>query len=537
MDFSRQNLPQDISVAHQMIVDLLAALDEKDRTVDRLRHQLEQIKERLYGRRSEKMTERQWLFEYAGLLSALEASAGEDGEPAPEEQEGEEAEPVSTEVRRKRNGTSRRQVASNLPVERVEHTLSEEECRCAECGGPLRRMGEEVTRQIDYIPASFYIREHVRVKYSCPRCQGNVVVAKMPSPPIEKGLPGAGLLAHVLTSKYADHLPLYRMEQIVKRHGIAISRKTMCDWVRDCARLLKPVYDWLKTDALASKVVHTDDTPVPVRDGEREKTRQGRLWVYVGDGDHPQVVYDYTPTRSRDGPLEFLGNYSGYLQADAYAGYDELYRRGDVEEVGCWAHARRKYWDARKTDRRRAYQAVAYIARLYRVEREAREYEEENGLSKEERVRYRCSVRREKSRAILDEFKEWLGEEKEMVLPKSPMGEAIGYTLGQWDALKRYVEDGALAIDNNVAEQNMRPVAIGRKNWLFAGSDNGGRRAAVVYSLIQTCKRHGIDPFAYLRDVLDRIADHPITRIEELTPLAWKRAQNQASPSHQPITN
>ena len=178
-----------------MIVDLLAALDEKDRTVDRLRHQLEQIKERLYGRRSEKMTERQWLFEYAGLLSALEASAGEDGEPAPEEQEGEEAEPVSTEVRRKRNGTSRRQVASNLPVERVEHTLSEEECRCAECGGPLRRMGEEVTRQIDYIPASFYIREHVRVKYSCPRCQGNVVVAKMPSPPIEKGLPGAGLLA------------------------------------------------------------------------------------------------------------------------------------------------------------------------------------------------------------------------------------------------------------------------------------------------------------------------------------------------------
>ena len=346
-----------------------------------------------------------------------------------------------------------------------------------------------------------------------------------------------GLLSQIIVSKFADHLPLYRQDGIFDREGVSIPRSTQTSWLLQCYEAIKPLGEVLKQVVLESDILFTDDTPIPLQVKGHGRVKKGRLWVYVGDGDHPQVVYDYTPTRSRDGPLEFLGNYSGYLQADAYAGYDELYRRGDVEEVGCWAHARRKYWDARKTDRRRAYQAVAYIARLYRVEREAREYEEENGLSKEERVRYRCSVRREKSRAILDEFKEWLGEEKEMVLPKSPMGEAIGYTLGQWDALKRYVEDGALAIDNNVAEQNMRPVAIGRKNWLFAGSDNGGRRAAVVYSLIQTCKRHGIDPFAYLRDVLDRIADHPITRIEELTPLAWKRAQNQASPSHQPITN
>ena len=522
MDSSTSHLPENLIVAHQMIVELLQALQEKDRDCERLRHQLERLKQRLYGRKSEKISDEQFLFEYAGLLAEAKEAVSEEPDPVPVE-----SEPECVSKPRKRNGKVRCQTAGDLRVERIEYPLEEDRCVCEKCGERLERFGEEVTRQVDYIPASFYIREQVRFKYGCPCCRETVVVSDLPSQPIEKGLPGPGLLAYLLTSKYADHLPLYRLEQIVSRQGVTISRKTMCDWVRACAKLLEPLYGRMKQEALESKVLHTDDTPVPVQNKNREGMRQGRLWVYVGDGDHPQVLYDYTPTRCREGPLKFLKDYRGYLQADAYAGYDELYRRGEVVEVGCWAHARRKYWESRKSDRKRAHTALAYVGRLYKVEREAKAHEEENKLSGKERAVYRCAARQEKSRPILEEFQTWLQEQENQVLPKSPLGEAIGYTLRQWDALTRYTNDGDLSIDNNPAEQQMRPVALGRKNWLFAGSDDGGWRAAIIYSLIQTCKRHGVDPFAYLRDVLARIADHPMNRIQELAPLAWKQLQQQ----------
>jgi len=284
----------------------------------------------------------------------------------------------------------------------------------------------------------------------------------------------------------------------------------------------------MKKEVLLSAILGTDDTPVSVQDKGRKKLRQGRLWVYRGDGEHPYVVYDYTPNRCRDGPERFLRGYRGYLQADAYAGYDALYASKKIIEVGCMAHARRKFFDAQSSSAALAHIALAYIGRLYEVEQEAKVYEEENGLIDQARTAYRCAIRQEKSRPLLDKFHEWLCEQKDTVLPKSPMGEAIDYALGQWAALTRYLEDGRLDIDNNAVERELRPIAVGRKNYLFLGSDQGGRSAAIIYSLIRTCKRHGIEPFGYLRDVLDRIADHPITRIEELTPLAWKQAHTAA---------
>jgi len=526
MDAPLIHLPEDLAVAHAMIRDLLKALQERNRDVETLRQQVERLKRYLYGRKSEKGNSEPILFAYAGLLEALEQAE----EAVAKEAESEESVSVSpspeSSPKRKRN--NRVQVRADLPVERVEYPLPEASCVCGNCGGQLERFGEEITRQLDYHPASFYIREHVRIKYACPKCRQTVVTGERPSQPIEKGLPGPGMLANVLTSKYCDHLPLYRQEQMYARHGIHVSRKTLCDWVQACGRVLEPVYEWMKKEVLLSAILGTDDTPVSVQDKGRKKLRQGRLWVYRGDGEHPYVVYDYTPNRCRDGPERFLRGYRGYLQADAYAGYDALYASKKIIEVGCMAHARRKFFDAQSSSAALAHIALAYIGRLYEVEQEAKVYEEENGLIDQARAAYRCAIRQEKSRPLLDKFHEWLCEQKDTVLPKSPMGEAIDYALGQWAALTRYLEDGRLDIDNNAVERELRPIAVGRKNYLFLGSDQGGRSAAIIYSLIRTCKRHGIEPFGYLRDVLDRIADHPITRIEELTPLAWKQAHTAA---------
>ena len=506
-------LPADLSVAHEMIADLL-------RTVEKQQHELDRLKRYLYGQRSEKALSEPGLLIGAGLLN-----------PSPEEEvspaEPEEAEPQVSPEPRKRTGSHRRQTRANLRVERIEYPLPEGDCVCEACGTGLEKFGEEVTRQLDYVPASFYLKEHVRFKYACPGCKGQVKTSAMPWQPVEKGLPGPGLLANVLVSKYADHLPLYRQEQMYARQGIDLSRKTMCDWVRACADLLLPLYEWLKKDVLASKVVHTDDTPVPVQDRSRDKTRQGRLWVYVGDRDHAHVVYEYTASRSRAGPSKFLAGYRGYLQADAYPGYKHLYRDDGATEVGCWAHARRRFYEARKSGRKWAHTALAYIGRLYKIEREAKAYEQAHGLSGPDRAAYRCGERQQKSRPVLALFLEWLREQETSVLPKSPKADAVGYALAQWEALNRYLEGGDLAIDNNLAEQHMRPVALGRKNWLFAGSDQGGRRAAVIYSLIQSCKRNGVEPFAYLRDVLQRIPAHSTRNLHQLTPIAWKQAQEQ----------
>ena len=334
--------------------------------------------------------------------------------------------------------------------------------------------------------------------------------------PIAKGLAGASLLAQVAVSKYADHVPLHRQEGIFRRHGVELSRKTMCGWMRQTADLLQPLYERLKAQTLASKVVQTDDTPVPVLDRALPKTRTGRIWTYVGDGEHPATVYDYTATRKRDGPDGFLGAYRGYLQADAYTGYDAIYTEPErgVVEVACMAHARRKFFEARSSDVARAMTALAYMGLLYKVERRAR------GLPGDERraLRERYSV------PVLDEWHAWLEREREQVLPKSPEGVAIHYALSNWAALRRYTEDGDLEIDNNAAERSLRGVAVGRRNWTFFGSDNGGKTAAVLTSFMASCQRRKIDPFAYLCDVLVRIAAHPVNKLDELLPANWAPA-------------
>jgi transposase len=390
---------------------------------------------------------------------------------------------------------------------------------CRECSAELKQIGEEVSEQLEYVPASFFVHVHARIKYACPHCQGNVVSGSLPVQPIDKGLPGPGLLAHVLTSKYNDHLPLNRLEGIFQRHGVELSRSTMCDWIAGSTALLEPVVKVMKAELLASRKIHTDDTTVPVLDKNRESTKTGRLWVYVGDAAHEHIVFDYTPDRSRDGPLHFLRGYKGYLQADAYAGYNAVYAGGEVIEVACWAHARRKFFDAMKSDAARSRIALAYIRELYEIEKRGRDLGEAE----------RRDLRLAEAKPLLETFKTWLDAEAKKALPKSPVGEAISYTRAQWVALTRYLEDGLLEPDNNRAERALRRIAIGRKNWMFAGSDEGGRRAAIVYSLIASCAALKIDPYAYLRDVLKRLPTCSTADLHRLTPKAWKAATLDAS--------
>jgi len=308
-----------------------------------------------------------------------------------------------------------------------------------------------------------------------------------------------------------------------ERDGITLSRSTLCGWMSACAELVKPLYLLVKEKAMKSKAVQTDDTPVAVFDPDLTKTRLGRIWTYVGDKDHPYTVYDFTPTRCRDGPIKFLDEFKGYLQADAYSGYEALYAtpgRG-VTEVACWAHARRKFYDAQSSDLMRSMIMLAYIRLIYGVEREAKD------LALDAAGRKR--LRQEKSLPILGGIKTYLEREQASVLPKSPEGMAIAYTLSNWEALIRYCEDGDLEIDNNGAERSLRGIAVGRKNWLFFGSDRGGETAAVMNSMIMTCKRNAIDPFTYLKDVFERISAHPMSRLEELLPDRWAAARQVAS--------
>jgi hypothetical protein len=341
--------------------------------------------------------------------------------------------------------------------------------------------------------------------------------------PIDKGMPGPGLLAHILVSKYADHLPLYRQESISGRQGVKIPRSTSCDWMAACAELLRPLYDLMVASILQSLWLHTDDTPVKNLDHEPGTTDKARFWIYYGDRNHPYNVFDFTVNRKRDGPQKFLADYHGYLHADAFTGYDALYLPGPragkepIKEVACNAHARRKFHEAKLSDELRAHEALAYYAGLYELERAAKNLE----FDDDQRLR----MRQDLSVVVLHQFKTWLDKERDQVLPKSPMAEAIGYALNNWTALIRYTEAGFLSIDNNVAEREMKRIAIGRKNWLFVGSANGGRTAAVLFSFTSTCHRLGIEPWAYLQDVLTRLPRTTVEQLPELLPDRWQAAR------------
>ncbi|MDG3005871.1 IS66 family transposase [Paludisphaera mucosa] len=354
-----------------------------------------------------------------------------------------------------------------------------EQRACPGCGHYRSPIGEEVSEH----PASLFVVEHVTIEVACRHCQGHVPVADKPPQPIEKGLPGPGLLAQVITSKVADHLPLYRQKGIFARHGVELSRKTLCGWMAQSAWLLEPIWKAVKDEVLKSRVIQTDDATVPVLDRRLDRARTARLWVYLGDRERPYVVYDYTADRSRDGPEQFLGDYEGYLQADAYSGYDRIYSRG-VVEVGCFAQARRKFYDARTSDPERSHEASARIRAFYAVEATG------TGLDDEARL----ALRRDRSVPLLTRLGTWLDEQARVVLPKSPIGAAIGYARSNWAALNRLAEAGYLSIDDNAGERAVKPIALGRKNWLSAGSESGGWTAAILLCLASTCRALKMDP-------------------------------------------
>ena len=475
--FPTDALPDDVAVLQGMVVECHS-------TIERLKRELLLLRQWRFGRKSEKLAA-------AGQLSLF------PGEPAVAE--GMEAPPA---VRPARKGHGRKPIPAALPVERIEIDVPADERVCQPCGSEKIRIGEETRRELDYIPGSVFVREYVRPVYACPReCEGQVVVAKNPTSPIERGLPGPGLLAYVATSKYADHLPLNRLEGILSRHGVDIRRSTMADWMGYSAHLLTTLVAEMKRRMLLSAVIHTDETPVTVQDPKgKSKPHTGRVWVYSGDRHNPYDVYEYSPDRKREHPHGVLSGWKGFLQADAYQGYNALYQ-GDIVEVACWAHARRKFVEAEKSDRR-ATAMLALVQKLYRVEKRSKSVCQrlgwsfdspgEDGAKAEE---FRRRRREKQSIPILSAIGAWLhGPECSTALPKSPFGEAVGYCLNNWQALSEYARHGNLSIDNNPAERKLRPVAVGRKNYLFFGSDQGGRTAAVIYSVISSAKRHGLDP-------------------------------------------
>jgi transposase len=407
---------------------------------------------------------------------------------------------------------ARRPLPAELP--RETETIVPAQEACPDCGGTLRRLGEDVSETLEYVPARFKVIRTVRPKLSCAGCS-RIVQAPAPNRPIDRGLAGPGLLAHVLVAKYADHLPLYRQSEIYRREGIDLDRSTLADWVGGASRTLQPLVDALKKYVLGAEKLHGDDVPVPVLEPGNGKTKTGRLWTYVRDdrpsgSEEPAAVwFAYSPDRKGEHPAGHLEKYAGVLQADGYAGFNKLYEKGRIVEAACWAHVRRKFHDLYQAHRSPiAKEALERIGQLYGIEQEIR------GRSPAERK----EVRQARSRPLLESMQAWWKATLAKLSQKSDVAMAIRYALDRWSALLRFCEDGRVEMDNNAAERALRAVALGRKNYLFAGSDSGGERAAAIYSLLGSAKLNGIDPEMYLSSVLRRIADHPINRIAELLP-------------------
>jgi len=491
-----------VDVLHRIVLDLCEQLKPETSEKDKYRSLLRELLDAQRNRKSEQLSKDQLdLFET--LWKSAHPEEENDAEPPAEE------EPKPEEPQTKKR-VGRQPLARHLVRERVVHDLAESEKHCACCGKDLRLIAEETSKRYEFIPAVMKVIEDVRLKYAC---DCTVKTADKPAQPIEKSTAGASVLAQVIVSKFADHLPLHRQEKIFERHGVEISRKTMGGWMPAVAELLNPLYQAGKKVLFDSKVIGTDDTGVKVLDPKLSFARTGRIWPYVGDAYHPVVLYDYTATRGRDGPAKFLEGYTGYLQADAYSVYDAFFKpaRGLIE-VGCWMHARRYFFKALESDQQHMGPALYLIARVYAVEDRAREF---TGAE-------RLELRKRLSAPVMEKLHQHLLEIRAEVLPKSPAASAVRYALNQWEALTRFLEDGDLEIDNGATERANRGVAVGRGNWTFFGSDNGGKTAAVLLSFIATCKRNAVEPFAWFRDVLSRIAGHPINRIEELLPHNWK---------------
>jgi transposase len=497
-------LPDDLEELKQMLL-------KHSSVVEALRAEVLRLRRWRFGRSSEVID--------TNIAPELPLSGGESAPPAPQQGLSDTArlpklmavEPVTAKA-------SQRRPARLLPPElpRIIKVHPPSRCTCPDCGKQLSRLGEDESEQLDYVHGYFQVIRHVRPKLSCGAC-AKILQAPAPSRPIERGLPTAALLAQVVAAKYADHSPLYRQEGIYRRSGVELPRAMLASWVAEVAALVEPLVNALQRYVMRAEKLHADDTPVPVLSPGKGRTRTGRLWAYVrddrpcGGADPPAVVYRYSPDRKAEWPREHLRSFIGTLQADAYSGFAPLYTSGKIFEAACWAHARRKYYDVYVADRSPiAAQALQRIGELYEIEREIRGRDPAD----------RHDARQRRSAVVLEGLGAWLRVTERTVSAKSPIAAAIHYTLVRWAALTRYLEDGRIEVDNNTAERAIRALVLGRRNYLFAGSDAGGDTAACLYSLIGTCRLNEIDPHLYLRHVLERIAPHPINRIGELLP--WR---------------
>jgi transposase len=509
----------------QQVEDLRAALDqaarihqqtvdEHQQTVEELRRQLELYRRYVFGPRRER------LIEAPGQGHLFEIDALGDVTPPPESKP-----PASAPGTAPRSRRSRRPDYDQLPQVRIEHDVPEAEKICSHCGEAKARIGEDEARVLEFIPARFELRVHVLPKYACSHCRDGVTAPETPPRPLSGCIAGAGVLAEVVVSKFAEHLPLYRFEDISARYGLHLSRSTLCDWVGGVADLLEPLYELEKDLVRAGPVIWTDDTHVTVLGGDTPGSHRGQFWVYIGSAAVPYDVYDFTEDRKRDGPARFLANYAGYLQADAFSGYDGIYAGSDgrIREVACWAHARRKFFEARSSSPAEASLILEMIGRLYEVEDRARPLDDEA----------RRALRQAEAVPVLDRLRQELDRLSVRLLPKSGLAQAVTYASNQWEALCRYTEDGRLTIDNNVSERRLRDQAIGRKNWMFLGSARAGPRAAVLCTIIAGAKRHRLEPWAYVRDVILQLSvDASPERLAELLPDRWALAHPEHVLSH-----
>lgn len=506
-------LPTDLAECHQLLLaahqqaaELSRVLDETAVSYEELQatyqaalEELSALKRWIYGRRTEKLIEgegQQHLFDLESSITTPQPLGATPELPRP-----------TAPGRRRRRELD----LDKLPHYRHEHDLSEADKQCACCGRTKDRIGQDESRVLEYVPAKLEVHVHVRPKYACRYCKDGVTSPPPPVRPIARGIAGPGLIAQIVIAKFGDHLPLYRQEDFFTRHGLHIARSTQCDWVQAAAELLRPLYERQQELVLRSPVLWTDDTPVTLLTGGKEGTRQGRFWTYIGD-EHPYSVYDFTESRARDGPANFLKGFQGYLHADAYGGYDHIYLGSNdaIREVACWAHARRKFFEAVPSSPRDAHQILEWIRQLYDIEDRARETSTDA----------RRTLRAAEAEPLLDRIEVSLAQLERRALPKSVLAKAVSYAQNQWQALRRYTADGRLSIDNNVSERTLRHQAIGRKNWLFLGSEQAGPRAAVLFTILAGAKRHRIEPWAYLREILLRShAEDP--RIDAMLPDRW----------------
>jgi len=526
------DLPEDSATLRRMLIaereasaaqaaELIAAkagLVSKTLEIEKLKVQIARLRRQQFGRSSEKID--RIIEQLELMLDELETEAAVGPVAADPPATDDDAE--SAAVRRKSPG--RRPLPEHLPRREIVHTP---DCTCPACGGAMRKVGEDISEVLDYIPGHFEVIRHIRPAFSCRRCE-SMVQLPMPSLPVERGRPSAALLAHILVSKYCDHLPLYRQAAIYARDGVDLDRAVMANWVGKSVWITAPLVEAISDHVMAGGTLHGDDTPVPVLAPGAGKTKTGRLWVYLRDErPHagpapPAVIYRYSPDRKGEHPRRHLAPFRGFLHADGYAGFGALYQADGgkpaaVAEVFCWSHVRRKFHDLHLTGSPLAKEALDRIGRLFDIERAV------HGLPPDMRRR----IRQSRAAPLVDDLAGFLDATLPRLSSKSELASAIRYARSRWEVLTRYLADGRLELSNNAAERAIRPLALGRKNWIFAGSDSGGERAAAMYTLIETAKLNGFDPEAYLRDVLDRIADHPINRIAALLP--WNLPRRSAT--------